>query len=233
LVPPWDLEVVLDQLNAHPFEPLQSASLKSLTLKTLFLVAVASSARVSELASLDVRPPFTVVRDTFVSLMHREGFKPKVPSSANINRTIILEAINTLSCPVRALNQYLSVTEKLRRPPCTQLFVSFAPGREGKAVQKNSISSWLVQAISLAYQQLGRPLPKVVAHSTRKIATSKAWAAGASCEEICNAATWSSASTFAQFYKLDVLPTRLSSISSKVLVSSVPDHQISDSDDSD
>jgi integrase len=228
VVPPWSLDLVLDHLNSAPFEPMASASLKSWTLKTVFLLALASAARVSELTALDVRPPFTVVRQGYVTLMHHAEFKPKVPSASNIQRRINLQALDSLSCPVRAIRHYLALTGKLRRPPCTQLFVSFAPGREGKPVQKNSISSWIVQAILSAYHSAGLPLPKVAAHSTRKVSTSRAWAAGASCEELCLAATWSSGLTFANFYKLDMPPAHLSSISSRVLSSTVTRQSSSD-----
>ena len=55
-VPKWDLELVLNVLTEYPFEPLESATLKFLTWKTVFLVAITSAARVSELQALDCRP---------------------------------------------------------------------------------------------------------------------------------------------------------------------------------
>ncbi len=36
-VPSWDLSVILDGLSGHPFEPLESVSVKLLTLKTVIL----------------------------------------------------------------------------------------------------------------------------------------------------------------------------------------------------
>ena len=47
-IPKWDLNVVLDQLNKEPFEPLHKASLKHLIYKTFFLLALASGKRCSE-----------------------------------------------------------------------------------------------------------------------------------------------------------------------------------------
>ena len=54
LVPAWDLAVVLDALSGPPFEPIESLELKLLTLKTLFLVAITTAKRVSDLRALSI-----------------------------------------------------------------------------------------------------------------------------------------------------------------------------------
>ena len=48
-VPPWSLSLVLHQLTKPPFEPIRKASLKHLTFKTVFLMALASGKRRSEI----------------------------------------------------------------------------------------------------------------------------------------------------------------------------------------
>ena len=48
-VPTWNLSLVLHQLTKAPFEPLRKASLKHLTFKTVFLLALASGKRRSEI----------------------------------------------------------------------------------------------------------------------------------------------------------------------------------------
>ena len=48
-VPAWNLALVLHQLTKPPFEPLRNASLKHLTFKTVFLLALASGKRRSEI----------------------------------------------------------------------------------------------------------------------------------------------------------------------------------------
>ena len=50
--PSWDLLKVLEYLKSPVFEPLHQSSLRDLTGKTLFLVALASAKRVSELQAL-------------------------------------------------------------------------------------------------------------------------------------------------------------------------------------
>ena len=48
----WDLAVVLTALNTTPFEPLESCGFKELTYKTVFLTALASGRRRSEIHAL-------------------------------------------------------------------------------------------------------------------------------------------------------------------------------------
>ena len=48
-IPSWNLSLVLHQLTKAPFEPLKGASLKHLTFKTVFLLALGSGKRRSEI----------------------------------------------------------------------------------------------------------------------------------------------------------------------------------------
>ena len=48
-IPSWNLSLVLHQLKKAPFEPLREASLKHLTFKTVFLLALGSGKRMSEI----------------------------------------------------------------------------------------------------------------------------------------------------------------------------------------
>ena len=52
VLPQWDLGIVLEALSKSPYKPLVEASLKHLTLKTVFLLAMASAGRHSELQAL-------------------------------------------------------------------------------------------------------------------------------------------------------------------------------------
>ncbi len=55
-IPPWDLPTVLRALKGPPFEPLQSSSLRVLSLKTALLLALASVKRVGDLQALSIKP---------------------------------------------------------------------------------------------------------------------------------------------------------------------------------
>ena len=48
-IPSWNLSLVLHQLTKAPFEPIREASLKCLTFKTVFLLALGSGKRRSEI----------------------------------------------------------------------------------------------------------------------------------------------------------------------------------------
>ena len=50
--PSWDLVKVLEYLRGPSFEPLASQSLRTVTLKTLFLLFLATAKRVGELQAL-------------------------------------------------------------------------------------------------------------------------------------------------------------------------------------
>ena len=57
----------------------------------------------------------------------------------------------------------------------------------------------------MAHVSAGVPVPgQLRAHSTRGVASSWALTRGASVQEICDAANWSTPLTFDTFYKLDV-----------------------------
>ncbi len=53
-VPSWDLSVVLEGLVAAPFEPLESAPERILTLNVTLLLALTSLKRVGDLQALSV-----------------------------------------------------------------------------------------------------------------------------------------------------------------------------------
>ena len=56
-IPSWNLSLVLHQLTKTPFEPLKEASLKHLTFKTVFLLALV---RVPQVAILRTCPNMTL-----------------------------------------------------------------------------------------------------------------------------------------------------------------------------
>ena len=179
LVPSWDLQFVLRSLMLPPYEPLSRVSLKYLTLKTVFLLAVTSAARRSELHALDCRPELTVITDNWASLRHNPAFKPKVLLPANLERTIELTAfkpslpsdpdeevgLRTL-CPVRCLRYYCQATKELRQPGKYQLLVSFDSNKLGFPVSRDTVSRWLKTVVQDAYSSSELPVPKVKGHST-------------------------------------------------------------------
>ncbi len=212
-VPTWDLPTVLRALKGPPFEPLQSTDLRSLSLKTALLLALASVKRVGDLQVLSTSPACLEFgpNDSKVVLKPRHGYVPKVLSTPFRAQVITLSALPpseedrelSLLCPVRALRIYFERSAPFRHTE--QLFVSFGNRTKGHPVTKQRLSKWIVDAVMLAYSSLGLQCPiGVRAHSTRGIASSWAWSSGVSITEICTAAGWATPSTFARFYNLDI-----------------------------
>ncbi len=175
-VPTWDLPTVLRALKGPPFEPLQSTNLRSLSLKTALLLALASVKRVGDLQALSISPACLEFgpNDSKVVLKPRHGYVPKVLSTPFRAQVITLSALPpseedrelSLLCPVRALRIYFERSAPFRH--AEQLFVSFGNRAKGHPVTKQRLSKWIVDAVMLAYSSLGLQCPiGVRAHSTR------------------------------------------------------------------
>ncbi len=221
LVPSWDLSIVLAGLQRGPFEPLDSVELKFLSLKTALLTALTSIKRVGDLQAFSVSEECLVFGPVYshVVLRPRPGYVPKVPTTPFRDQVVNLQALPSeeadpalaLLCPIRALRIYVTRTRSVRSSE--QLFVCHGGQQKGKAVSKQRLAHWIVEAVALAYQSQGEPCPLGVrAHSTRSVASSHALAHGASLADICRAAGWATPNTFARFYNL-----RVESVSSRVL----------------
>ncbi|KAL0183550.1 hypothetical protein M9458_019246, partial [Cirrhinus mrigala] len=206
-VPSWDLSLVLEALCRPPFEPIEEISDRHLTIKTVLLIAITSLKRVGDLQALSVAPSFLDFAPGLAkAFLHpRSGYIPKVPSSAP--RPVVLQAfcpppfrepdqqkLNCM-CPVRALDTYVHRAARWRKSD--QLFVCYGPAKRGFPATKQTLSRWIVDAISTAYESSGLPPPLgVKAHSTRSVSASKAFLEGISIQDICNAAGWSTPLTF-------------------------------------
>ncbi len=216
-VPSWDLSVVLEGLVTAPFEPLESASDRILTLKVVLLLALTSLKRVGDLQAFSVSETCMDFAPGLVKvpLRPRPGYIPKVLSTSFRSQVVTLHSFHPppfassederlhLLCPVRALKLYVDRSKVWRKSP--QLLICFGAGRRGLATSKQRISHWVRDAISLAYEVRNLPSPlSLRVHSTRGVASSQALFRGVPLEDICVAAGWSSPHTFVRFYNLDV-----------------------------
>ena len=234
IVPAWDLHVVLQAISGAPFEPMNVASLKYVTWKTAFLLAITSAARVSELQALDSSPDLCKVCKSHALLRLNPAFIPKCTIVEYLNREIELEALfpepSTVEqramrkhCPVRALLFYLDRTKKDRKD--SQLLLSYKPGQLGEKVSKSTIARWIQETIIMSYSLMGRALPRseVHAQSTRAVAASLADVKGVSSADLCKAATWQDGSVFARHYRLNMAAAK--SIATQVITAAVAGHR--------
>ena len=209
---------MLHQLTKAPFEPLRKASLKHLTFKTVFLLALGSGKRRSEIHAW-----------LYKNIRHQENWSrvslypsPSFLSKNQLARDglasvapVVIPALaptldNSLSedkslCPVRALRYYLDRTKDLRTGK-DLLFVSFKKGFHNDIVPA-TIFSWIKQTVLLCYQlsdQKAQDLHQVRAHDVRAFAASQAFQGGVSLEQILSACHWKAHNTFTQFYLKDL-----------------------------
>ena len=217
-IPSWNLSLVLHQLTKAPFEPLKGASLKHLTFKTVFLLALGSGKRRSEIHAWQHKNIRHQSDWSKVSLFPSPSFLSKnqlAKEGLNSVAPVVIPALApTLDkslksdrslCPIRALRYYLDRTSDIRHAK-ELVFVSFKKGFD-KDITPATISSWIKQTVILCYElsdHQDHTLHQVKAHDVRAFAASKAFQSGMSLEQILSACHWKSHNTFTQFYLKDV-----------------------------
>ena len=205
--PPWDLPKVLSYLRSSPFEPLSTASLRDITSKTLFLIALATAKRVGELQALSRLVSFS---SSAAGLSYVPEFVAKTETATRpLPRSFEVKSLGDFAAglpeelllyPVRSLSAYMARTLQLVNRPW-RLFVS--PRCPSRAMSKNGISNMLRELIvqSGASSQSDQA-PR--AHSIRGIATSSAFFRNWSLRSVLEASSWRSNTVFTSFYLRDL-----------------------------
>ena len=217
-IPSWNLSLVLHQLTKAPFKPLKEASLKHLTFKTVFILALGSGKRRSESHAWQHRNIRHQSDWSKVSLFPSPSFLSKNQLAKEGPESVAPVVIPALAptldrslksdrslCPVRALRYYLDRTSDLRQDK-ELVFVSFKKGFD-KDISPATISSWIKQTVILCYElsdHHAHTLHQVKAHDVRAFAASKAFQSGVSLDQILSACHWKSHNTFTPFYPKDV-----------------------------
>ena len=213
----WSLPLVLKVLSGSPFEPLHVADMKYVTLKTVFLLALATGARRSELHALmsdDVQfqeATGSLVLHTDVRFLAKTEL---VDRGGQVCEPIVVRALTRLVgpqdeervlCPVRAVRHYLRKTKELRGDR-KRLFIAFKKGHKGDIV-KNTISGWLKKVVILCYELSSkdvRDFHGVKAHQVRALSASWALHKNCSMDKILAACSWKSHTTFTSYYLKDM-----------------------------
>ena len=122
-IPSWNLSLVLHQLTKPPFEPIQEASLKHLTFKTVFLLALGSGKRRSEIhacqntnighqsdwSKVSLYPSPSFLSKNQLAQEGPDSVAPVVIPALAPTLDKSLKSDRSL-CPVRALRYYLDRT---------------------------------------------------------------------------------------------------------------------------
>ena len=222
---PWNLSVVLDSLKRFPFEPLSVATIKILTLKTVFLISLATGRRRSEIRAISFQDVSSSIinGNTVYSLPLRADFMTKnqlASSELDISKAILVPSLKqTLGpdlwktddkflCPVRALKTYLKRTKFMRRKR-ELLFLPYSPNID-REIASSTISGYIVQAVKFAYSEKGlvdkllEHGVKIKAHHVRSAASSWAFLRGkCSLQQLMNACFWRAQTTFSSHYLKD------------------------------
>ena len=157
-VPSWNLFLVLHQLTKAPFEPMRKASLKHLTFKTVFLLALGSGKRRSEIHDWVYRNIWHQENWSKVTLYPSPSFLSKnqlAPEGPSCVAPLVIPALaptlskslqqNKSLCPVRAMQYYLDRSKDLRKGK-DLVFVSFRKSFQ-KDIVPAAISSWIKQTV--------------------------------------------------------------------------------------
>ena len=140
VIPPaWNLLAVLEFLKSPIFEPLRQASLRDLTRKTLFLIALALAKRVSEMQALSRTVDFS---SSTAAVAYVPEFLAKTESALrSLPRSFDIPSLSDfaaglpdemLLCPVCALSEYIARTSSVPNRPRNSLYlhaILFGPCR--------------------------------------------------------------------------------------------------------
>ena len=197
LCPAWDVEIVLNYLRKEPFVPVETCSVKFLTLKTCMLLALTSARRADDIAKLSKRRNKCVLTSMRVVLtpdalikQDRPGHVGKPITLNKYHHDVHLDIVSLL--PI-----YLEKVKQLRGDE--SLLVTHVKPHKKPSAQ--TISRWLVEVIKLAYDDANlETRGKIKGHSTRAMGPSMAEFRGVAIDDILNVADWASAQTFYNCY---------------------------------
>ena len=143
----WDLQLVLNMLQKQPFEPLSKASLKHITFKLIFLMAISTFRRCSDLQSLKIGKGSVCVQKKGITFI-RHGLA-KQDRESHFGSKIFVPAFeeNYRLDPKRALYWYLKKTQLLRvsSDGTVERKIFLALNKPHQAVSTQTISNWIVQ----------------------------------------------------------------------------------------
>lgn len=218
VVPAWNLAAVLHALTKSPFEPPHQVPIKYLAWKTLFLTALASGKRRSEIHALTD----DYERGEFwekIILRPKLSFLAKAHTENNPRGEFISVTIPALTsvgdndpdrtlCPVRALKWYLTRTQPERRhiPKPRPLFLPLKVGRR-TSISAVTLGVWAKRLLVLCLENAGEEEAAIAGktiHELRRQSTS--WNALHTNDfgHILAAGQWAHHTTFTSHYLLNM-----------------------------
>ena len=212
----WDISLVLRYLKSGKLSTTGRLSPKDLTLKLVFLLALATGKRRSELHALDQDVRLVNNEWKEVVLRPRPDFLGKThfaTGGAGTFSEIVLKSIDSAEgytlpekslCPVTTLRIYQRVSREYRSEAQERLIISYMQGKTDD-IKKQTISNYLKLVVQQAY--LASASDESVCqdfnmspHDLRGIATSLKASKNVTMAEILHSGVWASANTFITHY---------------------------------
>ena len=165
------------------FKPLDKASLFYLSVKTVFLVTLATARSASEVHAFSIDSDHlrfsnldgSLILRTQLGCLAKNQLPSKAPDSITIPKLSNLcrksDNFNCMLCPVRAVKIYLNKIKSLRKHR-KRLFI---PTQGDQDLKKSTISSWVKYAIKHAFESISKNpnrLFKPRAHELRALSAS-------------------------------------------------------------
>ena len=198
---------------------MKDTDLKHLTLKTAFLLALASGKRPSKIHAWVAKKVSNLGQWEKVALFSSSDFIAKNQLARKGSQSVspvIIPALTTIVdrqfkedrtlCPVWALRYYLDRTKDLRGSR-SLLFNSFKKGHTSDIRPATLFSSWFKQTILFCCKQADQKaldLVQVKMHDIRAFAASTAFYGGVSVNQIIQTCHWKAHNTFTNFYLKDL-----------------------------
>ena len=198
----WDVGIVLRFLAR--WHPMESLSLKQLTLKTVMLVALTSSDRAQTLHAL--RTDQVELTDDGLVFVVFSRLKHTKPGSPATTVTCVewdapeLNVADYVLYYMRRTLKYRRKAWRYEKKDVKQLFLSH---RTGKPVLRASISRWIREVLDMSGIDIGSFAP----HSTRGASISEATKRGATASQILTQGNWKNLGTYQRFYNREVSDT--------------------------
>jgi hypothetical protein len=197
--------------------------------KTVFLLAMASGGRRSELQALmydDIYCNFAPY-GAHVKLSFNPAFIRKNQRVSETNAPLLIPAIPTgkqqfghPNCPVRALKYYHRRTrDPSIRKGRLHMFIPLKDVNQGHELSSSTISRWICSTIISAHQSFSGKTPlDIKAHEMRAVATSLRLFSKTPINQIITAGRWHSGGSFTKFYLRDLISQEASIKSAGSLV---------------
>ena len=200
-VPEWKLDKVLELLEQPRF--LENVSDEDLLLKCLFLTALATGNRASELSAMTRKSAIFLNNGEKIKLSVKSGFLYKNERMGKSPPEIIIPSLKTENnsihslCPVNTLKNFLERTKNFKQD-CL-----FFDVKTKQKLSAPRISFCLCKLINIA-----QPGTFPRGHDVRKLSSSLAWTRGIPIDQIIKNAFWKTSSTFISSYLVKLGPCR-------------------------